>query len=315
MSTTTVAPRQRRGKRERSFREMIQVRCSLRWVGAGVGLGIASGLAIYWGGLPVAAALGAAGLSGLGYAMFVEPRLPVLERVTLRLPDLPPELDGLRIGQLTDQHLGSLHSRVNTRWSVQQMLNEQPDLLVLTGDFVNNEEAINDLADLFRPLKAPLGVYAITGNHDHWEGVEEIYEQLEPLGIEFLVNSNRCLQWRGADFWLAGIDDMWYGTPDLHAALEGIPEKAFTVLLAHEPDFAEIAAPRNIHLQLSGHTHGGHIVLPVLGPPCLPFHGLRYVSGLAYVDTMQVYVSRGLGGFPLRFNCLPEATIHTLRRG
>jgi hypothetical protein len=212
-------------------------------------------------------------------------------------------------------HLGYLHTSNNTRQAVQQVMNEQPDLIVLTGDFVSFHRAIAHLPDLFRPLHAPLGVYAITGNHDHWEGVDDIIDALEPLHITFLINENVCLNWRGGNFWLAGIDDLWYGAPDLHTTLAGIPEEAFTVMLAHEPDVADVIAQHGVQVQLSGHTHGGHLVLPVLGTPCLPHHGVRYVSGLVQVGAMQVYVSRGLGGFPLRFNCRPEATIITLRRG
>jgi hypothetical protein len=254
-------------------------------------------------------------MAGLAYSTLVEPRLPVLERVTLRLPTLPPQLDGLRIGQLSDMHLGYMHTSENTHWAVQQVMREQPDLIVLTGDFVSFHSAIELLPDLFRPLRAPLGVYAITGNHDHWEGVDDILAVLEPLGITFLINANTCLNWRGGEFWLAGIDDLWYGVPDLHDTLAGIPEGAFTVMLAHEPDFADVIAQHNVQVQLSGHTHGGHIAMPGLGSPCLPHHGVRYVSGVVQVGAMQVYVSRGLGGFPLRFNCRPEASIVTLRRG
>ncbi len=301
-------------KQERNFKELVQFKCSRRWVLAGLGSASLGALALASQNMPAVAALGTAGAVGFAYATVIEPRLPVLERVTVRLPNLPPQLEGLRIGQLSDQHLGVPHTRTNTAWAIQQMHNEQPDLIALTGDFVNTETAIPGLHDLFCTLRAPLGVYAVTGNHDHWEGVDDIRAQLEPLGVRFLNNENCRLRWRGAEFWLAGIDDMWYGAPDLHAALQGIPGGAFTVLLAHEPDFADIAALRPVDLQLSGHTHGGHIHLPLLGSPCLPHHGLRYVSGLVRVKDMQLYVTRGLGGMPVRFNCPPEATILTLAR-
>ncbi len=314
MSSTTLT-RQGRRKQERNLREMLQIRCSLRWIGAGCLLGGLAASSIYAGGWPLAALWGAAGLAGLSYSTLLEPRSPRLERVALHLPSLPPELDGLRIGQISDMHLGYLHCHENTRWAVQQLLHERPDLIVITGDFVSFDSPIGDLPDLLRSLHAPLGVYAVTGNHDYWEGIDAIREQVESLGIEFLINTNRRLHWHGADLWLAGLDDMWYGTPDLKATLAGIPQQAFTILLAHEPDFADIAVQRCIDLQISGHTHGGHIDLPLLGVPCLPNHGLRYTSGLVQVGPMQVYVSRGLGGFPLRFNCPPEAAILTLKRG
>jgi hypothetical protein len=293
---------------------MFQVRCSKRWLVVSAGAGGLAALSIRMGGLPMLAAWGTAGMVGLTYATLVEPRLPVLKRVTLHIANLPPELDGLRIGQLSDMHLGYIHCYENTQWAVQQVMNEQPELIVVTGDFVSFHSAISQIPDLFRPLQAPLGVYAITGNHDHWEGVDEVREQAESVGIEFLINANTRLQWRGGSLWLAGIDDLWYGIPDLHATLHGIPAGAFTILLAHEPDFADVAAQRQVHVQLSGHTHGGHIDLPWLGSPCLPHHGIHYVSGQYQVGSMHLYVSRGLGGFPLRFHCPPDATILTLKR-
>jgi hypothetical protein len=247
------------------------------------------------------------------YSTMIEPRRPVLERVTLRFPSLPPELDGLRIGHLSDFHLGFPNGLKNTRWAVKQMLLEQPDVLVLTGDFVSFRRSIPDLPGALRTLRAPLGMYAVPGNHDHWEGLDDIRASLEPLGVRFLMNEHVCLRWRGGDLWLAGIDDMWYGKPDLNAALAGIPPHAFTILLSHAPDFADIARTRPISLQLSGHTHGGHLQLPWLGWFCVPFHGFRYVSGLEQVGTMQVYITRGLGGTPLRLNCRPDATVLTLR--
>lgn len=314
MTATDLPLVTRRRKREHNLRELTQFKCSMPWIATGVGGAVAASLAIAWGGWPAAAAIGSLGTAGLAYGTLIEARAPVLERVTIQLPNLPPELHGLRIGHLSDHHLGMLHSRANTQWAIRQMLIEQPDLIVLNGDFVSFEWAINSLNELFRPLQAALGIYAVVGNHDHWEGVTEIYEQLEPLGIQFLVNDNRCIRWRGAELWLAGIDDMWYGTPDLNAALAGIPADAFTILLAHEPDFADIAALRAIDLQLSGHTHGGQVHMPVLGAACLPYHGLRYISGLMQADAMQIYVSRGLGGLPLRINCPPEAAILTLQR-
>jgi hypothetical protein len=315
MTSTTAPVRHKRPKQRRSFKELLQVRCSLPWFAAGAGAAGAGLLAIYAGGAPAAVALGTAAAAGLTYTTMVEPRTPVLERHTVRLPLLPPALDGLRIGMLADLHLGMPHCAANTRWGVQQMLREQPDLIVIPGDFVSFPHAIDELPDLLRPLRAPLGIYATTGNHDYWEGVEEIRRALEPLPIEFLINRNQCLHCRGAELWLAGIDDMWYGTPDLNAALEGIPEGACTVLLAHEPDFADIAALRPISLQLSGHTHGGHINVPGLGAPCLPHHGLRYVRGWVQVEDLPVYVTRGLGGAPVRLNSVPEATLITLRAG
>lgn len=309
---------QKNHTRNVAFHEFFQFRCSWQWIGTGIGAGFGVGalatVLMRWKALrlPGLALAGLAGAGGLAYATMLEPRRPVLERVTLRLPSLPPALDGLRIGQLSDFHLGLPFTSDNTRWAVRQLMAERPDIIMLTGDFVSFRRAIPALPDLFRPLRAPLGVYAVPGNHDYWEGIDDIRARLEPLGITFLINANRRLCWRGNEWWLTGIDDTWYGSADLEAALDGVPTDAFTVLLSHAPDVADAAAPRGIAVQLSGHTHGGHMQLPILGKFCVPLHGLRYISGLERVGPMHLYVSRGIGGMPLRLNCHPEATLLTL---
>ncbi|NJP07106.1 MAG: metallophosphoesterase [Chloroflexaceae bacterium] len=253
--------------------------------------------------------------AALVYARFVEPRRPVLERRTLCFRDLPAGLDGLRIGQLTDLHLGFPYGYENTRWAVERMVAEQPDLLVFTGDMVARRRCIPDLAGLLRPLQARLGMYSVPGNHDIWEGAGAVRDQLALVDITTLLNRRQHVLWDDGELWIAGIDDMCYGQPDLEAAVVGIPEAAFTLLLAHAPDIAPQSAEYRVDLQLSGHTHGGQVDIPLIGPLTLPYHGLAYARGWFAIDQMQLYVSRGLGGLPMRLNCPPEATILTLRRG
>jgi predicted MPP superfamily phosphohydrolase len=294
------------------------VRYSRRWAGAAAGGAALAALAAVRGGAPAVAALAAAGLAGGAYATLVEPRRLRLERVTLRFSDLPAGLDGLRIGQISDLHLGHPYSAANARRAAEEMAAERPDLLALTGDFVSYHHAIDMLPDALAPLaglRPPLGAYAVLGNHDYWEGVPEIRAAMEPLGIEFLVNAGRALRWGGAELALAGVDDLWEGVADLGRALEGFAPDAFTVLLCHCPDLADVAAAAGVRLQLSGHTHGGHMILPGLGSFCLPRHGWMHPAGHEHVGPMQLYVSRGVGGIPLRLGCPPEATLITLRRG
>jgi predicted MPP superfamily phosphohydrolase len=292
-----------------------RVHYSPRWLGAGAGAVGLAALALARGGRPAAAALGVAGLAGAAYIMAYEPSRPRLERISLRFAGLPAALDGLRIGLLSDLHLGHRYAAENTRWAVAQMVAEAPDLLALTGDLVSYTKNIEDLPWLLAPLRAPLGIYAVAGNHDHWEGLPAIIDALRPLGVEFLMNAQRRLRWRGAELTIAGVDDLWEGDTDMAAALDGTPAGGFTVLLCHVPDLADEAAARGVDLQLSGHTHGGHMRLPWLGPFVLPRHGWRYPVGHAHVGGAQVYVSRGVGGIPLRLGCPPEATVITLRQG
>jgi uncharacterized protein len=295
--------------------DMRKVHYSPRWLSAGALLAslLLTGAQQYRGRSRATwmAAVGMVGLAGLAYSTMVEPAHPRLERLTLKLPQLPVELAGLRIGQLSDLHLGHAHTARNARWAVAELLRERPELIVITGDLVSSADAIADLPDVLRPLQAPLGIFAVPGNHDHWEGLPAIEQLLQPLGIEFLVNKQRLLEWRGSHFCLAGLDDLWNGSPDYTAALAEVAD-IFTILLSHAPDSAAEAAHYGVDVQLSGHTHGGHICLPLLGPFSLPKYGIKHAAGHEYVDAMQLYVSRGLGGMPLRFGCPPELTILTL---
>jgi predicted MPP superfamily phosphohydrolase len=308
----TTAQPARRARRARRFPP--EVHYSPRWLGAGAALSALALLGVRYGGPQVAAALGLAGSLGVAYASLFEPARPLLERVTLPLPTLPAALDGLRIGQITDLHLGGPYNAANVRWAVAQMRRAQPDLLVLTGDFVSRHAAVPELKELLGGLHAPLGMYAVPGNHDYYEGIEDITATLTALGVEMLLNRSVPLRWGQGVLWLLGLDDVWEGEANLDAALAGLPPQAFSLLLCHVPDFVEQASQRGIAVQLSGHTHGGHLRLPLLGAFCVPRHGLRYQRGLAQVGATTLYVSRGIGGMPLRFGCAPEATIFTLRR-
>ncbi|NJN16627.1 MAG: metallophosphoesterase [Oscillochloris sp.] len=291
-----------------------RVRYSPRWLGASASLGMLSLLTMARGGLPAAAALGLAGVAGAVYATTIEPRNPELTRLTLEFANLPPALDGIRIGQLSDMHLGNPFSARNSRWAVERMHEERPDMIALTGDFVSYDHAIAELPAILAPLNAPLGMFAVPGNHDYWEGLNHIRRLLEPLGVEFLINHGKVIPVGDDALYVAGVDDLWDGHPDLDAALAERPAGMWSLLLAHAPDIADAAAAQGVELQLSGHTHGGHLCLPYLGSFCLPRHGWIYSNGHAQAGTMQVYVSRGLGGLPLRLGCRPEAIIFTLRR-
>jgi len=309
-----VRPRKRRPLRGRQSIEEAELYVNRGWLGLGAAAAVVglAGLGMF--GWPVAAAGGALSAATLGHMAFGEPSRPILERVTLHLPDLPPQLEGLRIGQLSDSHLGFRYSEANLAWGVAQMQRERPDLVVITGDLVTHHWAIPDVPRLLRGLQAPLGVYAVPGNHDHWEGLADLRGALTLANIPLLLNEHRRLSWNGGDLWLAGIDDVWDGRPSLRRALRGVPAGGFTLLLSHAPDIADSAAHLGVNVQLSGHTHGGHLRLPLLGPFTLPRYGKRYVIGTYQVGAMTLYVSRGLGGAPLRLLCPPEATIFTLRR-
>ena len=290
-----------------------RVRYSRGWLGLGAGATVLSLFGLHRFGRPALAGMGALSVASAVYMSLFEPARPTLDRVTLRLKGLPDALDGLRVGQISDTHLGRPHSARNLAWAIERMREERPELIALTGDFVSSSDAIPQIATLLRGLSAPLGVYAVPGNHDYWEGLADIRAALALNNIPLLINEHRRLRWNSANLWLVGLDDLWDGRPDFDIALHGVPHGACTLLLAHSPDIADEATARGFAAQLSGHTHGGHMRLPLLGPIALPRYGWRYAIGQYTVGDMSLYVSRGLSGNPFRLLCRPEATIITLR--
>lgn len=246
--------------------------------------------------------------SGVCNALF-----PFLKRIDVPVRGLPPGLDGATIGHISDMHYGIPLTRAAVRKGLQAVQEAGPDLIVFTGDFVSDSRYLRELAPLLALLHAPSGIFACNGNHDHWAGLDHVVRMLDECGIELLTNEHRTLPICDARLVIAGVDDMWDGAPDLDRALAGAPLDAPVVLLAHSPDYADIAACSPVMLQLAGHSHGGHIRLPWLGALLLPRHGIRHACGLHRLGEMWLYVSHGLGGWPLRIGCRAEVTLLTLR--
>ncbi len=261
----------------------------------------------------------ATGACGAAYTLALEPDWLAIERVAVRIPDLPPGLEGLKLVHLSDLHCGPYTGQKQIRAAVEAANALVPDLVLLTGDYVLGSAryarpCVRELA----ALHAHLGVFAIPGNHDYWTNINVVAAELRAAGVDLLRNSSRRLAVAGTHLWLAGVDDVWEGHHDLGTALAGVPRGEPVLLLVHEPDFADQVArsPHRILLQLSGHSHGGQVNLPLLGPPVLPWLGQNYPAGLQQVpgSTLQVYTNRGIGVTvpPVRLNCRPEVTLLTL---
>lgn len=259
-------------------------------------------------------------VSGYTYVRRMETQNLVIERVVLPLPDLPPALDGLTIVVMSDFHVPPSYKRIDLIQRAVHIANElQPDLIALPGDFVlYHVWGIRELAPILGQLQARLGVYATLGNHDGRRHTGMVQTTLEKAGISVLVNSGVLLTHQHAALYVAGVDDGILGYPDLRNALAAAPPDVPVILLAHEPDLADTFSLNNqIILQVSGHTHGGQIRLPMVGPLVLPEYGRLYHSGLYRVNQMWVYTTRGIGtnGPPFRFLCPPEITHLTLVAG
>lgn len=260
--------------------------------------------------------LGAVALSGVEayQARYVNPYDPQLEHVSIPVPRGHEGLAGLRIGFVTDTHVGPFVSPDDLARATARLAGERLDLILLGGDYVSESPryvgpAVEVLGELVK--QAPLGVYAVLGNHDMYVSATKVTAGLEAVGIPLLRNQSMPVTFGGDTLWIVGIDETLLGRPDPRAAFSQVPKGAAALALWHEPQFAGQVAEQGAFLQLSGHTHGGQVRIPGVGPLGLPIHGKRYVMGLNDAAGMAVYTARGVGVYrpPLRFNCPPEVTV------
>jgi predicted MPP superfamily phosphohydrolase len=268
-----------------------------------------------------------AGIAGAGDAFGVEPRFRL---VTAEWGVRHPGWTGapLRIGILADLHAVEPWMPLPRIASIVERLNAcRPDVIVLLGDYVNALRSpyyttivpVPRWADALAALRAPLGVYAILGNHDWWSGeVPAIREAFARAGIRLLENAAVPLAWDGGHFWMAGLgDQLAYrrkgGADDLPGTLRQIGDKAPAILLAHEPDIFQ-DVPARVTLTLAGHTHGGQVYIPFVGRPATDENYGRYAYGHIEEEGRHMIVSSGLGlsHLPVRFLVPPEIALVTL---
>jgi predicted MPP superfamily phosphohydrolase len=268
----------------------------------------------------------AAGTVALGVdATLLEPNRPLVVRRDIALRRWPERLEGYTIALLSDFHFDTYFSVHPIEASVGIVNSLNPDLIVFTGDFVSipelygNEEkaasAAEPCADLLRQMHAKHGLWAVMGNHDYYTNPWRVTSALQARGIKVLANQSSPMEQDGARFWLAGVNDVVSGTADLDETLHSVPENEATILLAHEPDYADEVAGYRVDLQLSGHSHGGQVRLPWIRPLFLPKLGKKYVWGLYRIGPLTLYTNPGIGTvvLPIRLNCPPEITLLTLR--
>jgi predicted MPP superfamily phosphohydrolase len=267
-----------------------------------------------------AAGIGLATYSGTHARHEVE-----INHLTVPIRDLPDGFLNFRIVQISDIHLEEFTEAFFLERIVAQVNALNPDLVLITGDYVSRGprelsvayEAAGICAEILSTLKAQR--FGILGNHDVVVGASHVVPPLEAHGTPVLVDSYYALE-RGRDLlWLCGTDDAGTNTPDLGLTIPANPQ-APVLLMCHEPDYVDkvVQHPRFplIDLMLSGHTHGGQIRLPIVGPLILPPMGQKYIQGAFHFDHMQLYVNRGIGtvGLPFRLNCPAEITHMTLVR-
>jgi uncharacterized protein len=273
---------------------------------------------------------GIGGVVGLAaYSNVIARHWIEVTRRDIGLTGLPAAFDGLRIAQLSDIHMDEFTEPFFLHHVIDQINLLQPDVVLLTGDYVSYEIGSKHFAigsawqcaNILTSLRCA-HIYAILGNHDVAVNANEVTSALRANGITVLNNACLPIERPGARIWLAGIDDPVVGNPNPELAIpdsiRNVPNEP-VILMCHAPDYADdlLAHPagKAVDLMLSGHTHGGQVRLPLLGALQLPELGKKYVEGWFQLGRMQLYVNRGIGtiGIPFRLDCPPEITLLTLR--
>jgi predicted MPP superfamily phosphohydrolase len=262
----------------------------------------------------------------LTYAIRVEPTWLELNHYDVPVNDLPPPLAGLRIVQLSDFHCSRQVPLSYLEETVSLAQAQHGDVIVLTGDFIHHGfRYVDRIAHIVGNLVAPLGVYAVLGNHDfsvrNALGIRRyrhlhraVADALRGQGVRVLHNETVMLERQGACVLLTGVEDLWSRECDLGQAFgESHPESP-RVILAHNPRTIDQLNGRRCDLMLSGHTHGGQINLPKLGRLTLGRKARRYAAGMYRLDRSLLYVNKGVGfGFRVRYGVRPEVAVLTLR--
>ncbi len=236
-------------------------------------------------------------------------------KLVIRSKKIPEEFDGFTIVQLSDIHIREIGDR--ERKSIEIIKEVKPDLIVITGDLLDNKDMEKTAVKYLTELGSIAPVLIVYGNWEHSSGInlEDIAKQAIKTNV--LVNSWMEIARDGDKIVVVGVDDPYTGYSDLGKAMEGLGNESFTILLAHSPEIIGEAAGK-VDLVLTGHTHGGQIVIPFIGPLFIPLpeEYRKYVSGTFNVNSTILHVSRGLGTsiIPVRFLCPPEVTIIVLER-
>ncbi|OYT51377.1 MAG: hypothetical protein B6U73_02080 [Desulfurococcales archaeon ex4484_204] len=254
------------------------------------------------------------------YAVIVEPNLLILSTVVeVRVNGLPECFNGFRIAHVTDPHFGIWHLPVRDSRVLEIVKGFKPDIIVITGDLISNPGGVGDALNFVRELARVAPTYVVLGNWDYWSGVSvgSFVEELRASGARVLVNSYEVVGSACGSIYVVGVDDPHTQRDDVSKALEGVPEGAIKVVLAHSPEvIGEVAGKADV--VLVGHTHGGQVVIPVLGPIYIPLpeEFRKYVWGSFTVNGTFMYVCRGVGTslYPVRFMAPPEVALVVLIR-
>jgi len=255
------------------------------------------------------------------WAFVVEPSRLIIHEETIAMKAWPSDLNGLRIAAVSDIHAGSPFIDDNKlRLLVERTNATRPDLIVLLGDYMvrdswhSSQMQPEQIARALKSLQAPLGVYAVLGNHDWWYDVSRVRAAFETNGIRVIDNYVVRLEKNGRGFYVVGIADAWSLTDDIAGTASRVPPGEPAIAVTHNPDILP-RLPLTFQLTLAGHTHGGQVNLPFIGRRIVPSEfGQRYAAGHVEEEGKHLFVTTGVGTsvFPVRFRVPPEIAVLTL---
>ncbi|WP_070000247.1 metallophosphoesterase [Cellulosilyticum sp. I15G10I2] len=266
--------------------------------------------------------LGLIGLCIFVYARYIEPELLIIHEEVIISETLSSDRKALKIAQFSDTHLGEDYTLNNLKKTVVKINENTPDIIVFTGDLIDNNKEYEDAEAIIRELtalKAKLAKVAVYGNHDHGGNGTRRYKQImERSGFILLDNSSYIIDLgNNQKINIMGIDDLLLGSPDIKKATQNINKAHYNVFISHAPDIADEVKAYPIDLQLSGHSHGGQVTIPFIGSPLTPPYAKKYIKGMYEIEgntRMRLYVNSGLGTSQLKYRFLniPEITVFKL---
>ncbi|EOO19424.1 MULTISPECIES: metallophosphoesterase [Bacillus cereus group] len=260
------------------------------------------------------------------YATEIERRLVSVTWNEIEAPTIPKEFNNKKILQFSDVHLGPEFTLKQLDNLVEKMNELCPDIVVFTGDLIDkfgsyNEER-EEAKEILRKIHAPLGKYAVFGNHDRGGGGSLFYKRyMEEAGFSVLVNDVQKIKVENGKYiTISGLDDLLLGKPQIDSTLKNLRQQDFNMLLVHEPDVVDKVAGYPVDFQISGHSHGGQVQIPFVGPLITTKLAEKYVEGMYELEgkskSLYLYVNRGIGTtrMPVRFWSVPELSVFVLKQ-